>query len=82
MYSQHLTHELMLCLQITRGRVKFYGDSAVISHSDLNLWPSGSNLLRLLAGPSLKDLAILMSPLGRAFYYLIGMVDLNQVFVE
>ena len=27
----HLTHELMLCVQITRGRVHFSGDSAVKS---------------------------------------------------
>ena len=41
--SIHLKHELILCLQITRGRVHLNGDSTAKHpcwHQVLNLWPS------------------------------------------
>jgi hypothetical protein len=71
MYSQprHLTYELILCIQITRGRVHFNGDSTAKSpcwHRVSSLWPSDPDLLRFAAVPSLQDLAIFMAPHGRA----------------
>ena len=71
MYSQsiQLTHELILCIQITRGRVHFNRDSTAKSpcwHRVLNLWPSNPDLLWFAAVPSLQDLAIFMAPHGRA----------------
>ena len=51
LYSQpiHLTHELKLCIQITRRRVNFNGDSTAKSpcwHLNSNLSPSNPDLLR------------------------------------
>ena len=71
MYSQsiHLTHELILCIQIKRGRVHFNRDSTAKSpcwHQVLNLWPSHPDLLQSAAIPSLQDLAIFMAPHSRA----------------
>ena len=48
----HLTHELILGIQIIWGRVDFNGDSTVKSHCwhrVSNLWPSNPGLLWLLA---------------------------------
>ena len=61
----HLTHKLILCSQITWGRVDNSWDSAVKSpcwHWVLNLWPSNRDLLRFAAVPSLQDLAIFRAP--------------------
>ena len=71
MYSQsiHLTHESILCIQFTRGRVLFYGDSTAKSpywHRVLNLWPSDPELLPFAAVLSLQDLATFMAPCGWA----------------
>ena len=59
MYSQpmHLTCELILCIQITRGRVPFNGDSTAKSpcwHQVLNLWRSDLDLLQFAAVPSYR----------------------------
>ena len=58
----HLTHELLLCIQIMGRWVDIHGDSAVKSpcwHQGLNLQPSNPDLLHFAAVPSLRDLAIL-----------------------
>ena len=67
--SIHLTHELIMCIQITRGKVHFNRDSTVKSpcwHQVLSLWPSDPDLLWYAAIPSLQDLAIFMAPHGWA----------------
>ena len=65
-HSIHPTHELILCIQITTGRVHFNGDSAVKSpfrHWVLNLCHSNPDLLRFAAVPSSQDLSKLMKSL-------------------
>ena len=67
--SIHLTHELILRIQITRGRVDFIRDFAVKSPCRprlFNLRPSNPDLLCLADVPSLKGLATFMAPHGRA----------------
>ena len=65
MFSQtmYLSHELILCTQITRGRVDFNGDSAVKIHCwkrVFNMLPLDPDLLCFAAVPSLQDVAIFM----------------------
>ena len=72
MYSRpiHLTHELILCIPITRGRANFTGDTTMKSpcwHLFLSLWPSDPELLWFAAVPSKQDLAIFMAPHGWVF---------------
>ena len=64
MYSQpvHLTHELMLCIQITRKRVDIGGDYSMKSpcwQQVLNLRPSNPDLMLIILfyniEPSSKD---------------------------
>ena len=59
----HLTHELILSIQIKRGKVHLNGDSTVKSpcwHQVLNLWPSDPDLFRFAVVPTLQYLAIFM----------------------
>ena len=73
MYSQliHLTHELILCIQITSGRIDFNGDSPEKSpcgHQVSNIRPSNPDLLQFAAIPLLQDLAIFITPHGLAHW--------------
>ena len=63
--SQPILNELILSLQITRGRVHFKGDSTSESpcwHRVTNLQPFDPDLLCFAAVPSLQYLAIFMAP--------------------
>ena len=63
--SIHLTHELILCIQITRRRVDFKWDSTVKSpswHQVLNLWSSD---------PDLKDVKLITY----TWYLLLHFID-------
>ena len=76
----HLTHELKLCLQITRGRVIFSGDSTLekwLWRQASSSWPSDSDLLFLAAAPSLLDLASTWS--GYVYLSLL-LVDIEVKF--
>ena len=73
MYSQliHLTHELILCIQITSGRIYFNRDSPEKSpcgHQVSSICPSNPDLLQFEARPPLQDLAIFITPHGLAHW--------------
>ena len=72
LFSQpiHLTHELKLCMQITRRRVELmdiiFCSENPCWHQVLNLYASNLDLLQFAAIHSQQDLAILMVPHGWA----------------
>ena len=71
----HLTHELILSIQIKRGKVHLNGDSTVKSpcwHQVLNLWPSDPDLFQFAVVPSLQDLAI----------YMVGLLVIRVLWVQ
>ena len=79
----HLTHELILSIQIKRGKVHLNWDSTVKSpcwHQVSNLWPSDPDLFRFAVVPSLQDLAIFMVGL-RVISVLWVQVNLDPVIL-